>query len=1493
MYLRRKLLIQMSGAPGSGKSTVANLLAQSIDGVVVNHDLIKSFFLENDIFFDQSAKLTYRFDWILAEDIVKQGRNVIIDSTCNYNEVLDQGTALARQYGYDYRYIECRVDDIDLLNRRLRNRVPLRSQRTGVDRAPPDATGGRHNEDYHALFKRWIENPCRPAGVAIVVDSTGSPEECRDYILKQIAPPTGVQTSNRAIPESLPRDEGFAGYLEPSIAMYPYAGPHRPAALGGAPTFPPSNPVPQINPSGYGYVGEHSAVDSILRNEPNLEPTRLTSKQRYVSRGVAKVRTSYRSDLQRRVTEFLDLDAGTTSVVCVTSGTNALRAALKAVIADDRPGSRNEIIVPAITAVSTAEAVMMEGFVPVLVDVDPNSWMLSLEATARSISERTAAIVTVDWLGTLCDLHPFRKLADEHGAKLVSDSAQSFGAIRGKPPAVDLADATIYSTGYPKVFHTGGSGGIVVCSTSQADWLEQEPSGILRHEAMPETNAYLGLRALDRLPLDLEARAGAAETYRSLLRDMPGLAFQHVAPSSGMTHYQLSVTVDASSFGLDAKSLCRALQAENILGSTERMRCLGIMPRLLRRCKVAGKLSVSRALGENSITLPIFDQLTPALCQRICSCVKAIHEQSDSIASIKSPVAAPLSRRGQAKAIDIAEKFRDYWVVPVVEEGGFANGIDGSAPCTVLVKWNHLAERKISIDEVHRRVSSRRKWNQGDMVIDELVVHTKLGATGLVLSPHGEGYSQASNASVNLDESGSSASVTLVLGRDGEAEVHKTCSHDGIDGNGRPWLERQLRFLESSVAVKETGIFVKLLSHEVAEGTVSIAFPYVPSHSLAEIALAGMDADSLLAILDDLLGEMAACVWPKSVVPGPNGYIEQAHFSRIRRRVAIARSAVPELDDVAGYEWITLNGRRLLGFDGVLEALSRHPTIKVIAPRALGEIHGDLNLHNVLCQLKSDADRPIVLIDPRGVPLLHEFAGAAAFEPGDYSYDISKLKFSLSGFSEIRKGLYTLQAEGKSFELLIKDHPGSDTMRGADRGLFVTLSSNERLLKWIYAVEPSGLRSLELRVLLGEAAHFVADSACALGRGKGEEVLPLFLIGLAKLNDVLEQIEGKCDPSIDRPKQSINIEGTAESPNYGAATIQSALLGSLHAGWTWDMLEVLVKSESTHTAHQLLSELVGECLPEGMDVHVSTHAVDHIRFPCVLVHPFVGVRGQTDAVLSGIRRTHAFLRDGGLPQGTIDGLRIVTVTSTGASTRSQYVSRQNDKLLSPGPWGISPLRLIALEANQLIFPRAGRWIVENDSFFVLSRALRAGGDSLCLLTSKRRTTGSNSPWRVCIDSTHESSGRTFATGFREIGPHETETTLLRPTSAIFMPNNLGKSLAEIGEDYAARSSPLLIDFVLPRFMRRECWIELCHSRGFGVNSDLAWSNAERIASLFPQVELAYGGDEMVFHHFGSDSEYTRLVDGVGDDPLLTRLAHLPSMARWLRYYPRWRASPTD
>jgi predicted kinase len=179
----------MSGAPGSGKSTLSRLMAQSLDGVIIDHDLLKSFFLDSDVAFDRAGRLAYRLQWVLAADLLGQGRRaVVVDSPCNFAEILERGATIASEHGAAYRYVECRVsvDDVALLDRRIQGRVAMRSQRTGVGRPPGDAQVVGQGPDYDALFRKWIEHPCRPEGDIIVVDSTQSPEEGLDYVLKQI-----------------------------------------------------------------------------------------------------------------------------------------------------------------------------------------------------------------------------------------------------------------------------------------------------------------------------------------------------------------------------------------------------------------------------------------------------------------------------------------------------------------------------------------------------------------------------------------------------------------------------------------------------------------------------------------------------------------------------------------------------------------------------------------------------------------------------------------------------------------------------------------------------------------------------------------------------------------------------------------------------------------------------------------------------------------------------------------------------------------------------------------------------------------------------------------------------------------------------------------------------------------------------------------------------------------------------------------------------------
>ena len=178
----------MSGAPGSGKSTVSRLLGRSVGGtVVLDHDVLGSTLLEFNVSFQQAAEHAYQLQWKLAQDLIEPGFNIIIDNTCDFQMVLDQGLTLAKDHGYTFWYVECKVRDIDLLDQRLRSRRPMTSQRTGVY-CPPAAAQSEvvTDEDCRALFEKWIEDPCSPTDNVVVVDTAGNAKMVRDHISKTI-----------------------------------------------------------------------------------------------------------------------------------------------------------------------------------------------------------------------------------------------------------------------------------------------------------------------------------------------------------------------------------------------------------------------------------------------------------------------------------------------------------------------------------------------------------------------------------------------------------------------------------------------------------------------------------------------------------------------------------------------------------------------------------------------------------------------------------------------------------------------------------------------------------------------------------------------------------------------------------------------------------------------------------------------------------------------------------------------------------------------------------------------------------------------------------------------------------------------------------------------------------------------------------------------------------------------------------------------------------
>ncbi|MDA3845300.1 MAG: DegT/DnrJ/EryC1/StrS family aminotransferase [Vallitaleaceae bacterium] len=128
-----------------------------------------------------------------------------------------------------------------------------------------------------------------------------------------------------------------------------------------------------------------------------------------------------------KVKEFqqnLEAYLGVKHVIPVGNGTDALQIALMAL--DLQPG--DEVITPTFTFIATAEVVAVLGLTPVLVDVDPATFCLSIEAVKKAITPKTKAIVPVHLFGQNADMEALIALAKENNLSIVEDACQSIGS---------------------------------------------------------------------------------------------------------------------------------------------------------------------------------------------------------------------------------------------------------------------------------------------------------------------------------------------------------------------------------------------------------------------------------------------------------------------------------------------------------------------------------------------------------------------------------------------------------------------------------------------------------------------------------------------------------------------------------------------------------------------------------------------------------------------------------------------------------------------------------------------------------------------------------------------------------------------------------------------------------------------------------------------------------------------------------------------------------
>lgn len=324
-------------------------------------------------------------------------------------------------------------------------------------------------------------------------------------------------------------------------------------------------------------------------------------------------------EFEQEFSRFTDSD----HAVAVSNGTAALHTALHGagITTDD------EVIVPSLTFVATANAALYQGARPVFAEVESDTLVLDPVDVAERITKRTKAIVTVDFGGNPSRYAELRELADDHGLTLIADACHALGATYHDRPVGSLADLTVFSF-HPVKHITTGEGGMVTTHDESVagrmrrfrhHGLDDPPSHLKRFSGgskvmvqagtnyrLSDLQCALGITQLAKMPDWLDRRRAIAAKYDAAFDGSPHIVPQKTIPNSAHSYHLYVVRVD----GVERQSVLDHLTSEGVTAAVHYLpvhlhpyyeEALGMGP---------GRLPTTERAGSQVLTLPVYPTLT-------------------------------------------------------------------------------------------------------------------------------------------------------------------------------------------------------------------------------------------------------------------------------------------------------------------------------------------------------------------------------------------------------------------------------------------------------------------------------------------------------------------------------------------------------------------------------------------------------------------------------------------------------------------------------------------------------------------------------------------------------------------------------------------------------------------------------------------------------------------------------------------------------------------
>jgi len=333
---------------------------------------------------------------------------------------------------------------------------------------------------------------------------------------------------------------------------------------------------------------------------------------------------------------------GAKYAVAVSNGTAALHiACLAAGIT-----SGDEVITTPITFAASANCALYCGANPVFADINPDTYNISPEAIRGKITEKTKAVVAVDFTGQAVEFDTIREICDEHNLVLIEDGAHSIGTKYNGKAVGSLADMTIFSF-HPVKTVTAGEGGAVLTNSkdlydrlclfrshgiTRDEGLMEHPTGegwyyeqvaLGYNYRMTDFQAALLSSQLDKLEMFSKRRKGIVSAYDAAFSQIPEVTVQKEIPESDTTRHLYILRFNLSTLSATRREIFDALAAENIKCNVHYIPVY-YHPYYQRLGYEKGLCPKAESLYEEMITLPLFYSMTDEDVSDVITAVKKV-----------------------------------------------------------------------------------------------------------------------------------------------------------------------------------------------------------------------------------------------------------------------------------------------------------------------------------------------------------------------------------------------------------------------------------------------------------------------------------------------------------------------------------------------------------------------------------------------------------------------------------------------------------------------------------------------------------------------------------------------------------------------------------------------------------------------------------------------------------------------------------------------------